>query len=601
MKTKLLLLIITSIFLTNSYSQEQCGTMKNLEEQIKKDPSIKERMLQIEKQNQEWIEKNGRGFKKHIELESNKNFKSYSKSSLNTNNLCGYNNTYFTTISAPTTLNSIVSPSPNCTYGGEYVRVNNLIAGRTYRISTIGVNNFDTQITIYRAGGTGGAVAFNDDWQTSVQSEIYFTPIYSDNYDILINQYGCNSIQLCASLEVELWYIPRSVITIPVVVHVIHNGEPIGTGTNISDAQIQSQIDTLNEDFRRLNSNINSTPAVFRGTSADLLIQFCLAQQKPDGIITNGITRHLQPSQTDYIQLGYPSELQCLNKLTIENIIKPTTIWNRDKYLNIWVSDMRQLPTMIFGQTNPDVDNNQGCNLQSITLGYAQFPGMVATPQQPHPELTDGVWIRYDVFGRIGNLNTSFNLGRTATHEIGHWLNLKHIWGDEPACAADDDVIDTPIQSNKSSGCNIFPKTDLCSLNYPGIMFQNYMDYSNDSCLSVYTFGQSARIDATLFNQRASLLTSQGCIPGILGNNQYEKLNIIIYPNPTSSKVFFDNSKEYFKEVNIYNYLGQEVKRSSFKTYETNQEIDLSSLSSGVYVLKFIKENNISSLKIIKE
>ena len=137
------------------------------------------------------------------------------------------------------------------------------------------------------------------------------------------------------------------------------------------------------------------------------------------------------------------------------------------------------------------------------------------------------------MFWKIGNLNTSFNLGRTATHEIGHWLNLKHIWGDEPACATDDDVIDTPIQSNKSIGCNVFPKTDLCSLNYPGIMFQNYMDYSNDSCLSVYTFGQSARIDATLFNQRASLLTSNGCSPSNLSNyeNVFDK-EIKTYPNP---------------------------------------------------------------------
>jgi hypothetical protein len=594
MKTKLLLLVITAFFLTNSYSQEQCGTMKNLEEQIKKDPSIKERMLQIEKQNQEWIEKNGRGFKKHSDTELNKN--ATSKSSLNTNDLCGYNNTYFTTITAPSIVNSIVSPNPNCTYGGEYVRVNNLIAGRTYRISTIGVNNFDTQITIYRAGGTGGAVAFNDDWQTSTQSEIYFTPIYSGNYDILINQYGCLNNQLCASLEVELWYTPRQVITIPVVVHVIHNGEPIGTGTNISDAQIQSQIDALNEDFRRLNFNINSTPAAFRGESADPLIQFCLVQQKPDGTITNGITRNLQPSQTDYIQLGYPSELQCLNRITIENVIKPVTVWNRDKYLNLWVSDMRQYPAVVNGQNTGEL----GCNYQSTLLGYAQFPGIVATTQQPHPELTDGVWIRYDVFGRIGNLNTSFNLGRTATHEIGHWLNLKHIWGDEPACAADDDVIDTPLQTVASSGCNIFPKTDSCSLNYPGIMFQNYMDYSNDSCLSLFTYGQTVRIDATLFNQRVGLLTSQGCVPG-LGNNQYEKLNIIIYPNPTTSKVFFDNTNSNFKEVSIYNYLGQEVAKTNFMATSSNQEIDMSNLATGVYVLKFSDGATTKSIKVVKQ
>jgi hypothetical protein len=569
MKTKLLLLIITTFFLTNSYSQEQCGTMKNLEEQIKKDPSIKERMLQIEKQNQEWIEKNGRGFKKHSDTELNKN--ATSKSSLNTNDLCGYNNTYFTTITAPSIVNSIVSPNPNCTYGGEYVRVNNLIAGRTYRISTIGVNNFDTQITIYRAGGTGGAVAFNDDWQTSTQSEIYFTPIYSGNYDILINKFGClpTSSPDCASLEVELWYIPRQVITIPVVVHVIHNdGELIGVGRNISDTQIQSQIDVLNEDYRRLNLDILTVPAPFRGESIDPLIQFCLAQQDPNGYATNGINRYTY-SGSNALEMSF-----------IDTNLKPQTIWNRDKYLNLW--------TLEFG----------GADLG--TLGYAEFPGLGTVDN-------DGVVIRYDAFGKVGNLANHYNLGRTATHEVGHWLNLKHIWGDADDCVADDEVIDTPLQGVNSNAimagnsCPSFPIIDSCTSIYPGIMFMNYMDYGFHECKKMYTFGQFARTDATLFNQRIGLLTSQGCNPGILGNNQFEKLNIIIYPNPTSSKVFFDNTNSNFKEVAIYNYLGQEVAKTNFTVTSSNQEIDMNSLATGVYVLKFSDGENSKSVKVIKQ
>lgn len=601
MKTKLILIAITTLFLANAYSQvEQCGTMQNLEEQIKKDPSLKARMIEIENQNQEWIDKNGLGFKKHSELVNNKNIDNTYKSSLSTNALCGYSNTYYTTIVAPTTLSTIVSPNPNCTYGGVYVRVNNLIAGRTYRISTIGVNNFDTQITIYPAGG-GNAVAFNDDWQSSLQSEIYFTPIYSGNYDVLVNQYGCLSNQLCASFQVELWYIPRQVITIPVVVHVIHSGEAIGTGTNISNAQIQSQIDVLNEDFRRLNQDILNVPAAFRGQSADPLIQFCLAQQKPDGTITNGITRHLQPTQSEYNQLSVPVNLQCLNKYTIEEIIKPNTIWNRDKYLNLWVSDMRQLPSSINGQPNLQIGNNQGCNFQSSTLGYAQFPGLGGLSSTIPANLTDGVWIRTNVFGRIGNLVSNFNLGRTATHEVGHWLNLKHIWGDEDACAADDLVIDTPLQTIDSSGCNFFPKTDACSPSYPGIMFQNYMDYSNDNCLALFTYGQFVRTDAALFNQRAGLLTSQGCVPGILGVNQFGINKVQLFPNPTTSKVFFDNSISNFKDFAIYNYLGQEVSKTSFTSFSNNQEVDMSSLSAGVYILKFSNNETSKSVKVVKQ
>ena len=754
MKTKLLL-TITLLCCVFSYSQgEQCGTMKNLEEQIKKDPSIKERMLEIERKNQEWIEKNGRGFKKHSKVELNMNAKSSlntsrSKTSLNTNGLCGYNNTFSTTITAPTTLNTIVSPFPNCTYGGEYVRVNNLTAGRTYRISTIGVDNFDTQITIYPAGG-GNAVAFNDDWNDSFQSEIYFTPFVSGNYDILINQLGCLPDTVCASLEVELWYIPRPVITIPVVVHVMHDGTAIGVGKNISAAQIQSQIDILNEDFRRLNSDISTVPAVFRGASVDPLIQFCLAQQKPDGTPTNGILRYGDPSFTSFTE-------DEMNK-----IIKPKTIWDRNKYLNIW--------TIQFGGSDTG------------TLGYAPFPG--------EPASTDGAVISYNSFGRVGNLKAPYNLGRTTTHEIGHWLNLKHVWGDKGACAVDDLVDDTPLQTTSSSGCNLFPYTDTCSQNYPGIMFQNYMDYSNDNCLALFTYGQAARMDAALFNQRASLLTSPGCLPGsykvvisqvyggggnaggssftndyielfnrgtvaqdltgwsvqyaaaagtswsvqplatgtlqpgqyyliqcaagttpstslptadslpvppavglpisnsngkviLVSNttpettanptgsqiidkvgygttpNGYEgaeptgtllsnttaafrKLNgctdsdsnpndfivdkpnprnsastyytcsslsvdqntletVTLYPNPTNSKVFFDNTKSNFKEVAVYNYLGQEVARTNFITTSNNQEIDISNLAKGVYVLKLNNSEKSITLKIIKE
>ena len=799
MKIKLLLIIITTFFLTNSYSQEQCGTMKNLEEQIKKDPSIKKRMLQIEKQNQEWIEKNGRGSKKHVKLALNKNYKSISKSSLNTNGLCAYNNTLSTTITAPTIEGTIVSPSPNCITGGQYVRVINLIAGNTYRISTIGVDNFDTQITIYPAGG-GSVVAFNDDWDDSLQSEIYFTAFVSGNYDILINNFGCSTTPLCASLEIELWYIPRPVITIPVVFHIFNKGEPIGTGANISVAQIQSQIDVLNEDFRRLNSSINSTPPPFKGASADPLIQFCLAQQKPDGTPTNGIMRYLITQE--YLEaLPLPTELQCLNLLVIEYELIPKTIWNRDKYLNIWVSDMQQLPPIVSGKETKEL----GCNYRSGTIGFAQFPGQLATKENPHPELTDGVWLNYTTVGRIDNSSPNYNLGTNATHEIGHWLNLKHIWGDEeaykpplPECSLDDDVLDTPLQGTNSNQlynslpintCPSFPVYDNCTNNYPGIMFMNYMDYGIDQCKSTFTFLQTARMDAALFNQRASLLTSPGCLPGSFnvvisqiyggGGNQnatytndyielfnsgtvarnlngwsvqyvpataptagltwftiplpnftlqpgqyflikcaagttvsaalpledaidttitlsstagkvilvsnttpetsvnptgsqiidkvgygitpngyegsgptgtllsnttaaFRKLNgctdtdnnisdfsvgtpsprnsssalnlcsslsvsqnelemVTLYPNPTTSKVFFDNSNSNFKEVAVYNYLGQKVATTSFTSAVQNQEIDMSTLTSGIYILKFSDGATIKSAKVIKQ
>lgn len=592
--TKVLVFIICIFSSIIAFSQsEQCGTMQNLEFQLKNDPNLRVRLDSIERQNELWIKNNNRGFKDYpIDSNDNRigNVKS-SSSIQNINALCGYNNTFYTTINAPTTLNQIVSPSNNCTWAGEYVRANNLIAGNTYRISTIGLNNFDTVLSIFLAGG-GNPVAYNDDWNGSAQSEIYFTPFVSGNYDILIDQYGCLSNQLCASIQVELWYIPRPVITIPVVVHVIHNGENVGVGTNISTAQIQSQIDALNQDFRRLNSDVLFSPAPFRGSSADPLIQFCLAQQKPDGTPTNGIMRYLQPTQSVYSTLGVPLELRCLNDFTIEAVIKPETIWNRDKYLNIWISDyLRELPA------------DGGCSVQSSTLGYAQFPGIGGefSPEIP-AHLTDGVWIRYNVFGNVGNLDPNYNLGRTATHEIGHWLSLRHIWGDENLCAQDDLVLDTPLQSEDSGGCNTFPYVDSCSTLFPGIMFMNYMDYSNDNCLSIFTFGQSAKMDSALFNQRASLLTSIGCSPSTMSTDENSlESNIKAYPNPFTNQLTIEANEPIIK-VEIYNLLGQLVKSiTSGNSNNLIVNLDVSEISQGNYIAKIHMTTAIKSIKLIKK
>jgi hypothetical protein len=384
-----------------------------------------------------------------------------------------------------------------------------------------------------------------------------------------------------------LRYIPRPVITIPVVVHVIHNGENIGVGDNISEAQIQSQINVLNQDFRRLNSGVLFSPAPFRGTSDDPLIQFCLAQQKPNGSPTNGIMRYLKPSEQDYIDSNTPTIYRCLNKFTIE-AFKTNTIWNRDKYLNIWVSDLRELGN---------------CAMPAPTLGYAQFPGLPGQfpTQFPQEQYTDGVWVNKIAFGTIGNLNLDFNLGKTTTHEVGHWLNLKHIWGDENQCAQDDDVIDTPKQTTKSEGCITFPFTDSCSTLFPGIMFMNFMDYSDDNCLSVFTYGQAVRMDAALYNQRNGLLTSNGCTPSIMSidENNFDK-GIKVYPNPFSNLITIETNEPIFK-IEIYNLLGQMVKSKIIDSPIDNLvNIDLSELVLGNYMAKIYFDNSVKSVKIIK-
>lgn len=262
------------------------------------------------------------------------------------------------------------------------------------------------------------------------------------------------------------------VVTIPVVVHVVYNTPQ----QNISDAQINSQIQILNEDFRKLNADINLVPSVWTNLAADIEIEFCLASRDPQGNPTNGITRTQTGNSAGFNQ---------------SNAVKSDATggkspWNTEKYLNIWV-----------------------CKLAGSLLGYAQFPD--------DDPATDGVVIGFNYFGNTGTAQSPFNKGRTTTHEIGHWLGLFHIWGDEPQCSQDDEVSDTPQQKDSNSGCPNFPQTTQaggrCNASDPSSMFMNYMDYVNDACMYMFTNGQKARMLSFLNGSRASLLTSDGCIP----------------------------------------------------------------------------------------
>ena len=281
------------------------------------------------------------------------------------------------------------------------------------------------------------------------------------------------------------------IITIPVVFHVIHTGT-ISTVNNIPDAYLLAQLDQLTDDFRRMNSDLDNV----WNQADDTEIEFCLATTDPNGSATNGIVRHLYSTGT-------------WSRGNIEGSIKPSTIWNRNSYLNIWV-----IP-------NPTTDSGGGL------LGYAQFPGGAAN--------TDGVVIKTSSTGSITTPNPSggsYNIGRTGTHEVGHWLNLRHIWGDGP-CGADDFVGDTPESDNPNFGCSIghvsCGSTD---------MVQNYMDYSFDNCMNLMTTGQKNRMQA-LFGTggfRASLMNSQGCISACPQNQT------IVSTFPSGSNLEFEVS-----------------------------------------------------------
>lgn len=259
----------------------------------------------------------------------------------------------------------------------------------------------------------------------------------------------------------------RVVIKIPVVVHLLYHAD--SQNHQLSDWQITSQIDALNEDYRRFNADKFKTPKIFDSLGADCEIEFCLAKQDPDGNATNGIER-TETTNSVFVDFSSP-------KITSLGGSDP---WPHTEYLNIWV-----------------------CCLQFPLLGFATFPSNSMGND-------DGVVIHYKAFGRINAFSKKYYQGRTATHEIGHWLNLKHIWGDSPECSPDDDVDDTPLQAEEHYICDDFP---FPSCNNTSDMFQNYMDYTLDSCMNIFTFGQKQRMLASMNLFRSSILVSGACNP----------------------------------------------------------------------------------------
>lgn len=229
----------------------------------------------------------------------------------------------------------------------------------------------------------------------------------------------------------------NGVITIPVVVHVVYNT----AAQNISDAQVQSQIDVLNEDYGNINADKSKIPAEFQPADGTVGIKFTL-----DRIIRKSTTKRSFGSN-DAVKKSSQGG---------DNAVDAST------YLNIWT-----------------------CNLSGGLLGYAQFPGGNLA--------TDGVVILYNAFGRTGNLVAKYNLGRSATHEVGHWMNLRHIWGD--AKCGNDFVNDTPVANAENYGCPAYPHKSTCT-GKPTEMTMNYMDYTDDACMYMFSKGQVSRIAA---------------------------------------------------------------------------------------------------------
>lgn len=287
--------------------------------------------------------------------------------------------------------------------------------------------------------------------------------------------------------------VQAQVLTIPIIVHVVHNGEQIGTGTNISQAQVKAQIEVLNEDFRRLQGTpgFNDSPV-----GADIEIEFCLSPVDENGVTMSepGIHR-------------YNGGKLSWSRTEIENQLKPLTSWNPNLFFNVW--------TVRFAASD------------ATLLGYAQFPdqsGLTGLPASG-PASTDGVVIRYQSFGSAdkGNfpvMEAPYNKGRTLSHETGHWLGLRHIWGD--GNCADDFVADTPPASGPSSGC----PTGRVSCGNTN-MVENYMDYSNDACMNIFTQGQKVRMLAVMeVSPRRKTLTQANLCSPIVADKPTAKFSV---------------------------------------------------------------------------
>ena len=260
---------------------------------------------------------------------------------------------------------------------------------------------------------------------------------------------------------------PNQVITIPVVFHVVYNLPQ----QNVSDSQLQAQLDQINLDFSATNPDNTDTPPIFQPTG-NMNIQFCLAKRDPNGNPTNGIERR----QTTVTSFGTNDTVKSFSTGGLNG-------WDYTKYLNIWV-----------------------CVLSGGVLGYATFPGTAT--------VNDGIVLRYTTVGSIASpsgLDLYYGFGRTCTHEIGHWINLIHIWGD--TFCGTDLVSDTPRANQENYYCPVYPHLSTCTGN-PIEMTMNYMDYTDDQCMFMFSPGQVLRSRA-LFEPggfRESLVTSLGCL-----------------------------------------------------------------------------------------
>lgn len=334
-------------------------------------------------------------------------------------------------------------------------------------------------------------------------------------------------------------------LVIPVVIHIVYETN----GQNLPESRINSQMQTLNDDYNMLNEDLDEVPSEFEDVVASVGIEFCLAKTDPNGAATNGILR--VPTEVDGFSIGLDDI-----KHTADG---GSDAWDTDRYLNIWVGD-----------------------ITSGLLGYATPPGAANSAE-------DGVVINWTNFGTTNA--AQYNRGRTATHEVGHYFNLNHIWGDGP-CFADDDVDDTPTQGTEYYGKPSYPQTSCNTSD----MFMNFMDYVDDEAMHMFTAGQKVRMLAALNGARSELLDNNLALcafPLSVDEDRFVS-QFELYPNPNSGILNIRYEANDTQDLHLYmtDMLGKRVYDETVADFNGSYEkqMNVDHLPKGVYL--FVVEND---------
>lgn len=355
----------------------------------------------------------------------------------------------------------------------------------------------------------------------------------------------CNTTQAFSdAVTTSDFSYPREGIEIPVVFHIVWNH----SGQNIPDEYIFTQLDVLNEDYNGINEDLTILPSEFEKVQGNPGISFCLASKDPQGRPTNGIIR----KNTSIVDVGNQQNLVEGRRRIKNTDLGGSDPWNTSRYLNIWV----------------------GARADGL-LGDATFPN------EEDPNKIDGIVVSSRAIGRRPDLDSPFNLGRTLTHEIAHYLNLNHLSGTETGCFTDDDGIeDTPNQFEEYFG----PCTDPVESCESRDMDMNFMSFRDDACLVFFTKGQIARMTETLFTERFELISSNTCgISNPLAPDPLKLAKIYTLANELQVALVTLVNREY--DLEVYDILGRFHTRIPNNIAHTYR-LQYSDYPSGIYLLR---------------